>query len=151
MTPTTICSFCLDRALRPPGALLDLALEEPRLDRLERAAHRVDLPDESAGAVHESRRQRLDGPRAAERVDDARDPGFVGDDLLGPEREKRGRLGGERERLVLAVRVERLRPAEDRRERLDGDADDVHVGLLGRERRARRLGVKAHRRGRAGP
>src|ERR1035437_5439085 len=48
----------LDRALGSPGALLDLPLEEPRLDRLERAAHPVDLPDERAGALHEPGRQR---------------------------------------------------------------------------------------------
>ncbi len=40
-----------------------------------------------------------------------------------------------------------LRPAEDRRERLNRHAHDVVVWLLAREHRARCLRVEAHRRG----
>ena len=52
-------------------------------------------------------------------------------------------LRRERERLVEAVRVDRLRAAGDRRERLDRDAHDVVLRLLRRQRRTARLRVEA--------
>src|SRR5207244_9828712 len=48
-----------------------------------------------------------------------------------------------RECFVVPVRVQRLRAAERRGERLDGDAHDVVQRLLGRERHPAGLGVKA--------
>ena len=114
----------------PPLARVELALEAVRgvgdlglrvalLGRLDHAAAPVDLvevaPDLALGLV----RQRLDEPRAAERVDRVRDAGLLGDDLLLAEGEQRGLLGRDGERLVERVGVERLRPAEDRGERLD--------------------------------
>ena len=55
-----------------------------------------------------------------------------------------GRKG---ERLVEAVRVQRLRAAAGCRERLDRDPDDVVLGLLGRQRPAAGLRVEAQRLG----
>ena len=55
----------------------------------------------------------------------------------------RGFLGGQRQRLVAAVAVQRLRAAEHGRQRLHRDAHDVVVGLLRRQRAAGRLRVKA--------
>ena len=43
--------------------------------------------------------------------------------------------------------MQRLGPAEDRRERLERGPDDVHLRLLGRQRDAGRLGVEAHQPG----
>ena len=54
---------------------------------------------------------------------------------------------GSAERLVAAVAVQRLRAAEHGRQRLDGDADDVVVGLLRGERAAGGLGVESHLHG----
>ncbi len=51
---------------------------------------------------------------------------------------------GQRERLVVGVRVQRLRAAEDAGERLDRGARDVVERLLGGERDARGLHVGAH-------
>ena len=65
------------------------------------------------------------------------------DHLLGAKRDARRALGWERERLVEAVRVERLRAAGDGGEALERDADDVHLGLLGLEGDAARLRVEA--------
>ena len=65
--------------------------------------------------------------------------------LLRAQRELRRVLGRQRERLVERVRVQRLRAAAHRRERLDRDADDVVVGLLRRQRRAAGLRVEAQR------
>ena len=53
------------------------------------------------------------------------------------------RLGGQPERLVERVGVQRLGAAADRGERLDRDAHDVVLGLLRGERRAGGLGVEA--------
>ena len=65
------------------------------------------------------------------------------DDLLRPQRNRGAFLGRERERFVFAIAMQRLRAAEHRGERLQRDAHDVVVGLLGRQRAARRLGVEA--------
>src|SRR5581483_10513027 len=51
---------------------------------------------------------------------------------------------GQRERLVEAVRVQRLRPTEDGGKRLDRGANDVHLRLLRRQRDACGLRVEAH-------
>ena len=89
--------------------------------------------------------ERLDVPRAAEWVRRVRRARLVHEDLLRAEREGRGALGRERERLVEAVRVDRLGAAVDRREGLRGDSHEVVLGLLGRQRRAARLRVEAQR------
>ncbi len=52
---------------------------------------------------------------------------------------------GERQRLVHGVRVQALRAAEHRGERLDRGAHDVDLGLLGGERHTSGLGVEAER------
>ena len=64
------------------------------------------------------------------------------DDLLRPERERRGLGRRQRERLVERVGVQRVGAAEHRRQRLQRRADDVVVRLLRRERDAGRLAVE---------
>ena len=90
-------------------------------------------------------RQRLDVVRAAERVGRGGRAGLGGEHLLRPQRDRRRALGRQRERLVERVRVQRLRAAADRRQRLDRDADDVVLGLLRGQRRAAGLRVEAQR------
>ena len=82
----------------------------------------------------------LVGP--ADGIDGVRDARLVRDDLLGAKRERRGFLRRQRERLVAAVAVQRLRAAQDGGKRLDRDADEIVVGLLGRQRAAGGLRVK---------
>ena len=65
------------------------------------------------------------------------------DDLLRAQRDRCALLRGERQRLVLAVAVQRLRASEDCRERLQRDADDVVVGLPGGQRAAGGLRMEA--------
>ena len=79
----------------------------------------------------------------AERIDGVGDAGFCGNDLLRSERDSRRLFCRQRQRLVASVAVQRLRPAKHCRQRLDGDADDVVVRLLGGQRAAGRLRVKA--------
>ena len=55
------------------------------------------------------------------------------DDLLGAEGDSCCLLGGEGEGLVEGVGVQRLGAPEGRRQRLDGDAGDVVLGLLSGE------------------
>ena len=52
-------------------------------------------------------------------------------------------LGGQRQRLIERVCVQRLRSAEHRRERLNGGSDNVVIRLLRRERAAGGLRVEA--------
>ena len=56
-------------------------------------------------------------------------------------------LGGQRERLVQGVGVQRLGAAQHRRERLDRRAHDVVDRLLGGQRAAGGLGVEAQHPG----
>ena len=71
------------------------------------------------------------------------DAGFEGDDLLGAQGDARGLLGGQGERFVVGVGVERLGAAQDGGHGLDGGADDVVFRLLGGEGGAGGLGVEA--------
>ena len=105
-----------------------------RLDLLE---HRLGLALELVG-------ERLDVVRAAERIDDVRNAGLVGEHLLRAERDLHRFFGRQRQRLVHRVGVQRLRAAEHRGERLVRDADDVVHRLLRGERDAGGLRVEAH-------
>ena len=134
----------LDLGLVAEARLGDLALEEVLLDRGDDAAAPGDLLEVVVGLPLELVGQVLEVVGAAERVDGVDDAGLVRDHLLRPQRDAHGVLGRERERLVEAVRVQRLRAAEHGRERLDRRAHDVELGLLRGQRHAGRLGVEAH-------
>jgi hypothetical protein len=71
-------------------------------------------------------------------------PALLGDDLLRAQRDAHGVLGRQRERLVVGVRVQRLGAAEHAGQRLDRRAHDVVERLLGGQRHARGLHVRAH-------
>ena len=135
----------LDLGLVAEGRLLDLTLDEPLLDRLDRATQLVDPFDQLARTLLQLVRHRLDEVGAAERIGGVRPAGLGGEDLLRPQRDPRRPLGRQRKRLVERIRVDRLRPAAYGRERLDGHADDVVLGLLRGQRRAAGLRVEAKR------
>ena len=126
-----------------PGRLLDLGADER--DALDRAAELVDLVDQLLRARLDLVGERLDEVGAGERVDRVGGAGLVGEDLLRAQRDPRRPLGRQRERLVEAVRVQRLRAAAHRREALQRDADDVVLRLLRGQRHAAGLGVEADR------
>ena len=134
----------VDRLLRAIGGLLDLALDEARSrsPRACRRARRCDraAPSRSRSIAFVSASIAYD---AADRIDRVRDAGLGGDDLLRAQRDARRFLGRQRQRLVAAVAVQRLRAAEHRRQRLQRDADDVVVGLLRGQRAAGGLRVEA--------
>ena len=91
--------------------------------------------------------QRLDIPASAQRVGDGGDAAFLGQDQLRVAGDAGGEIGRKRHRLVEAVGVERLGPAEHRGQRLDRGADDVVVGVLFGQRHTRRLAVGAEQLG----
>ena len=99
-----------------PRRLVDLAGDE--LDRVDRAAQRVDLRDQLVRARFDLVGQRLDQVGARERVDRVRRARLVGEDLLRAQRDFRRALRRQRQRLVEAVRVQRLRAAADGRKAL---------------------------------
>src|SRR6185312_4502357 len=131
--------------LVPPGGLLDLVLDER--DRVDRAAQLVHLRDQLGGALLDLGRQRLDVVGARERVDRVGRARLVADDLLRAQRDLGGALRRQRKRLVEAVGVQRLRPAADGGEALQGDAHDVVLRLLRGQRDAARLRVEAQLEG----
>ena len=131
-----------DLALPIEGDVLDLSLDPLILDGLSHPAALVDLLEQLERLGLEVVGQALDVVRTGERVDRVGCAGLVGEDLLGPKRRPDRLLGREAERFVLPVGVEALGAPEYRGERLVGDADDVVFDLLGRQRRARGLGVE---------
>ncbi len=126
------------------GGVLDLPLLETFLDGGNRPSKGIDPVDERHGISLDRVGERLDVVGAGERIDDVGHAGLVGEDLLGAQRDPRRLVGRQRQRLVVGVGVQRLRAAEDRRQRLEGGADDVVAGLLSGERRAGGLRVKSH-------
>ena len=119
--------------------VVDLVLVEARLDRRDGAAHRLDPLDVVQRQPLELVGERLDVVRAAERIGDvsprrsrSRSP------AASAARSSTARSVGSAERLVERVRVQRLRAAEHRGHRLERGPDDVVLGLLRGERRARR-------------
>ena len=91
-----------------------------------------DLDDAGLGGVGE----RLDEIGAAQRVRDAGHSGFVGQDLLGAQRQRGGLLGGQCERLVPGRGEHRLDTAQHRGHRLVGHPHQVVLRLRGIQRRA---------------
>src|SRR5829696_5592488 len=128
-----------------PGRLLDLGADER--DRLDGAAELLDLVDQVLRALLDLVGQRLDEVGAGERVDRVGGAGLVGQDLLGAQGDAGGALGRQRQRLVEAVRVQRLGAAAHRGEALERDAHDVVLRLLRGQRDAAGLGVESQRLG----
>ena len=133
----------VDFLLRPVGRLLDLALDQALFDGLERAAGGVDSIDDRARLVLDASGHLLDRVGAAAGVDGIGDAGLGCNHLLGSKCQPRGFLGGQRQRFITPVAMQRLRAAEHGRQRLKCHADDVVVGLLGGQRAAGSLRVEA--------
>src|SRR5471032_3162509 len=137
----------LDLELPPERSLLDLALHVSLLDSVDGAAEAVDVLDQLPRTRLELAGERLDVERAAERVGSRCRARLALEDLLRAQRDRRRAFRRQRERLVVGVRVQRLRTAADRRQRLNRDQDDVVLRLLRRQRRAACLRVETEREG----
>ena len=135
----------VDGLLRAVRGVLDLALDEARSRSPPACRPRASIRvEERLGARARSSSVSVsiayEPPTGSTVFGDA---GFGGDDLLRPQRDPRRLLGRQRQRLVAAVAVQRLRAAEHRRQRLQRDADDVVVRLLRGQRAAGGLRVEA--------
>ena len=137
----------LDASLGPVGRLVDLVLVEAGLDRRDGTPHRIDLLDDLDRQPFEFIGEVLDRVGAGQRVDEVGDARLVGDDLLGPQRQRGGLRRRQAERLVVAVRVERLGAAQHRGQRLQGDPANVDQRLLRLQRDAGGLRVEPERPG----
>ena len=104
----------LDFLLPAERRLLDLLLHEALLDRGDGAAEVVDALDQLPRVRFELVRECLDEVRAPERVRRVGAAGLMGEQLLCPQRDVHRMLARQRERLVVAVRVDRLCAAADR-------------------------------------
>src|SRR5438876_8121720 len=131
----------LDLPLIPICGVGDLLLEEPFPDRGDHAAELLNPIEVSVGLILQLVREGFEEVGPAERIDRVRDAALVGEDLLGSERDAGRGLGRHLIGLVVRVRMEGLRPAEDRGERLDRRPDDVDLGLLRGQADAGRLRV----------
>src|SRR5205085_10358475 len=111
------------------------------LDCGDGPAHRRDAIEVAPYLVLDRRGERFDEVRTGQRVDRARDVRLVGDELLGAQRDFHRMLGRNRERLVEAVGVQRLRSTEHGGQSLEGRTDDVVQRLGPGEGGGRGLGV----------
>ena len=133
----------LDRLLELVRRLGNFLLRKAALDRLDHAAHAIDGVPVLQRALFHVARQPLDEVRPAERIDDVGHAGFVRDDLLRAQRDRRGFLGRQRQRFVERVGMQRVGAAQHGGQRLQRGADDVVVRLLRGQRHAGGLGVEA--------
>ena len=116
-------------------------------DEGSHAARRVHFLDQLPRFIDKGGGQRLDIVRAAERIDDRRDPAFLLQHQLGVAGDAGGEIGGERDRFVERIGVERLGAAEHRRHGFYRGADDVVVGVLLLQADARGLAMGAQHLG----
>ncbi len=118
------------------GLVGDQALQISILDGADHPAVALqvvhDLDDPSLGGIGE----RLYEVGAAKRVGDAGHAAFIGQDLLGAQRQSGGLLGRQGKRLVPGRSEHRLHPAQHRGHRLVSDADQVVLRLRCIQRRA---------------
>ena len=120
----------VDAGLRAGGCFLDARLRDAGLDGLGHAAHRLDLLDVRPGLLGQILRQPLDEIAAAPWVDHIGCAGFLLQEQLRVARDAGREVGGQRQRLVQRVGVQRLRAALGRRHRLDAGACDVVEHVL---------------------
>jgi len=130
----------LDLALQLIGRVLNLALGVAQFDGPQRPSQFVDLVDVVLRALLDLLGHALHEVTAGQWVHAVRHPRLVGDDLLGSQGDLHRLLGGQPQRLVVGVGVERLGAAQHRRQRLHRHANDVVLRLLGRQGDACGLG-----------
>ena len=129
----------VDAVLQPEGLLVDLGLQEPRLERADGPALPLDAGHVGADLLFELVGQGLDQVRAAEGVGRPGHPRLQGQDLLGPEPQVGGLLAGDTQRLVERRGGQGLDAAQDRGQGLVRDPDEVVERLVGRLVAAQRV------------
>ena len=133
----------IDPRLGAGGGFLDTGFGDSRLDGPGHAAHRLDLFDMRPGLGAKIGGEALDEIAAAPRIDDAGRARFLGQEQLRVAGNARREIGGECERLVERIGVQRLRSALGCRHRLDAGACHVVEDILRRQTPAARLAMGA--------
>ena len=137
----------VDLALVFVGGVADFALEEALFDGRQHASKFFDPAPVIVDLRLDLVRLVFDEEAATQRIDGVGYAALFGDDLLRAHGDGHGFFTGQGQRLVHAVGVQALRAAEDGSQRLDGDAHDVVLRLLGSQADACRLGVEAQEPG----
>src|SRR5437867_13371339 len=132
----------IDRALLFVSILLDLPMDEPRLDSLPRSSKSSHILHQPGCAILDGSRQLFEIEASPQRIGCPSDAGLVGDYLLGPESDPDRLLGGKTQGFVARVRVERLGPSENRCQGLSRNPSHVIVRLLSSQCLATGLCVK---------
>ena len=136
----------VDAGLGARRRLLDAQLRDAVVDGLRHAAVLVHLADVGADPLGELMGEPLHVVRAAPRVDRPGGAGLLLQQQLGIARDPGGEVGGQRQRLVERVGVQRLRVPLGGRHRLDARAGDVVERVLRGQRPARGLRMGAQRK-----
>src|SRR6266702_7276671 len=138
-------------ALIPICGVLNLALHVSMLDRAKHSHATRRLVEPGNSRKISIRRlldlvgQRLHVIRPCQRIDGVNHAAFVCDHLLCSQSDSRRLLSRQRERLVEAIRVQALRPAQHRGQRLQCSAHNIVLRLLRGERRPRSLRMEPQR------
>ena len=133
----------VDAGLGAGGGLFDAKLRDSVADRLGHTAALGHLGDVRAGPLGELMRQPLHVVGAAPRVDRPGGAGLLLQQQLGVACDAGGEVGGQRQRLVECVGVQRLGVTLGGGHRLDTGARHIVERILGGERPARGLRMSA--------
>ncbi len=137
----------VDPRLGARGGLLDPQLGDAGVDGLGHAAGRLHLLDVLPGAPGQVVGEPLDVGAAAPRVDHPAGARLLLEQQLGVAGDAGGEVGGQRQRLVERVGVQRLGVALGRGHRLDAGAGDVVEDVLRGQRPAGGLRMGAQGQG----
>ena len=140
----------VDACLALYRRFFDAQLGHAGLDRPGHAAHLLDFVDELARLFRQLIGQAFHVVGTGQRIHDLGDAGFLLQHQLGVSGDACRKLGGQRERLIEGIGVQRLRAAEDGCHGLDRRAHDVRVRALGGQTDARGLAVRAQHQRPAG-
>ena len=133
----------IDQRLFAGGGLFDHPFRQPGLDRLSHSARLGDLLNNGPRLLDDLIGQRLHIIRSGQRIHGAADLRLLLNDDLRITRDAGGKVGGQAERLVKGVGVQRLGAAKRGAEGFDGGTDHVVIRILLGEAPAGGLAVGA--------
>src|SRR5215470_4947942 len=137
--------FFVERLLVAIGSFGDFTLWIASLDGGDHPAHRVNLVNVVPSSGFYLVGKGFHEVGAAQRIDGISNAGFVSDDLLRAQSDRSGKLGRQRPRLVERIGMQRLRAAQNGRQRLQRRAHHIVERLLCRQRAPGGLGVETQR------
>ena len=133
----------VDQRLLAGRGLFDHPFRQSGLNRLRHPSRFVDLLHNGSRLLNDPIGQRLDVIRSTQRIHGAADLRLLLNDDLRITRDTCGKVGGQAERLIKGVSMQRLGAAERGAERFDSGADHVVIRILLGEAPAGGLAVGA--------